>query len=122
MITRILDKTVYFGFLILDALATAIGFLLRHTLWRPQPDAITEGTIALSSTTLRPSEPPALLRYGSAVVLTLLALLLTRLLGPLSAVEPFMFFFAAVLFSAWCGGLGPALLCIFLSEVTVNYY
>ena len=63
-------------------------------------------------------------RYGVAVWLGLLALLLTLLLQqPMqqNPQSPFLLFFAAVLVSAWYGGLGPALLTIVLSVVACYY-
>src|SRR2546426_2427201 len=59
-------------------------------------------------------------RYGVAVWLGLLALLLTLLLQqPMqqNPQSPFLLFFAAVLVSAWYGGFGPAPLSIFFFVV-----
>ena len=64
-------------------------------------------------------EPPTLwtsvVRYGVAVLVVCLAAGLTLLLPPVATGTPFLFFFAAVILSAWYGGLGPALLTILLA-------
>jgi PAS domain S-box-containing protein len=62
------------------------------------------------------------LRYGTAVVAVLIALLLSQLLWPIVAPNPFVFFLAAVAISAWYGGLGPGLLATALAVMAVNYY
>ena len=62
------------------------------------------------------------LRYGVAVASVGAALLLSVLLRALVQENPFLLFFAAVVFSAWFGGAGPALLAIFLSAVAVSYF
>lgn len=57
-------------------------------------------------------------RYGVAVLAVAISLLLRLLLTPLLAEQaPFLLFFIAVIFSAWYGGRGPALLTIALSAV-----
>lgn len=69
--------------------------------------------------------PSPLRRYGVAVWLSLLALLLTLLLQqPMqqNSPSPFLLFFAAVIVSAWYGGLGPALLTTALSVVVSDYF
>src|SRR5262245_33759722 len=48
--------------------------------------------------------------YGLALLTVGLAVLLTLVGGPLSQEIPLLFFFVAVLLSAWYGGLGPGLL------------
>ncbi len=48
--------------------------------------------------------------YGMALLMVLLAVLVTLTTWPLTHETPLLFFFVAVLFSAWYGGLGPGLL------------
>ena len=54
-------------------------------------------------------------RYSFAVLVVCLAGGLTSLLRPVTTGTPFLFFFAAVMGSAWYGGLGPSLLTILLA-------
>src|SRR5207249_10515319 len=64
-------------------------------------------------------------RYGVAVWLGLVALLLTLLLQQpfqQNPQSPFLLFFAAVMVSAYYGGLGPALLTTALSVLAGNYF
>lgn len=58
-------------------------------------------------------------RYGCAVLLVTLALLLMLALPPIRMGTPFLFFFLAVAVSTWVGGLGPGLLAIGLSALCV---
>ncbi len=64
---------------------------------------------------------PALLRYGSAVLITALAVLIRI---PLSLVlgsgVPFILFFPTVTLAAWYGGLGPGLLATGLSALAAT--
>lgn len=60
-----------------------------------------------------PSSPTR--RYGVAVVSSLLALWVTLLLTPFLGQSVFSLFFAAVMLSAWYGGLGPSLVAAGLS-------
>jgi two-component system, chemotaxis family, CheB/CheR fusion protein len=59
-------------------------------------------------------------RYGCAVLLVALALLLNSI--PVAQSLPFIFFFAAVTVSAKMCGFGPALLATALSTVTADYF
>jgi PAS domain S-box-containing protein len=88
-----------------------------------------EGQGPLPSSAPRPSDrgPQHLrvlaLRYGSAVLSVLLATILRQALNPVfKDKSPFMFHFLAVLFMAWYGGLGPALLTILLGALAGAYY
>ena len=67
-----------------------------------------------------------LLRYGGAVLIVGLALLLQIILIPWFGVEPdaspFMMFFAAVIVAAYVGGLGPGLLATALSALASNLF
>ena len=64
-----------------------------------------------------------LLRYGSVLVATILATLLRMWLDPLLGDQvPFTVYFAAIMFVAWYGGLGPSLLAIILSVLMGSYF
>src|SRR5258707_10315179 len=68
------------------------------------------------------SRSPAL-RYGGAVALVALALVLKLLLAPqFGAATPFLLFYSSIFFSAWFGGLGPGLLATGLAALVVNYF
>jgi signal transduction histidine kinase len=62
------------------------------------------------------------LRYGAAIGAVSLALLMT--LGLRLVIQPtvYSFFFAAVIVSAWYGGLGPGLLATFSSALFLDYF
>ncbi len=63
-----------------------------------------------------------LLRYGTALVATVLATLLRQLLDPLlERSAPFSIYYAAVMFAAWYGGLGPALLALVSGALLADY-
>ena len=66
--------------------------------------------------------PRHLLRYGLAVVSVGLALLVTKLLGRVIEDTPSAFFFAAVMISAWYGGLWPGILASLLSTLVLDYF
>jgi len=55
--------------------------------------------------------------YSIAVLVVVVAGGLTALLPAVAEGTPFLFFFAAVMVSAWYGGLGPSLLTILLAAV-----
>ena len=78
-------------------------------------------TEPISKGKLRP-----LLDYGIAVLAVGLALLLQFVLTPVVGGDPdsspFMLFFAAVMISAWFGGLGAGLLATVLSALLGNYF
>jgi PAS domain S-box-containing protein len=63
----------------------------------------------------------AFFRYGLAIGVVVLALLLTLWAMPIRTGTPFIFFFLAVTLSALYGGLGPALVTIALSAFLVNW-
>lgn len=63
----------------------------------------------------------AALRYGAAVITSAAALLISELLRPIVAPNPFIFFFASIAFSSSYGGLGPGLLATALAVLGVNY-
>ncbi len=63
-----------------------------------------------------------LLHYGVALVSVALALRTTLLLSPYVTPTPGALFFAAVMVSAWYGGLGPGLLATVLSTLAINYF
>jgi PAS domain S-box-containing protein len=62
-------------------------------------------------------------RYGAAVLGVLLAVGLRTLLVPvLHAQVPFITFFPAIVFAAWVGGLGPALLALGCSLMAAPFF
>jgi PAS domain S-box-containing protein len=64
-----------------------------------------------------------LLRYGTATVSVVLAVLVRRLLDPALGDEfPFTTLFFAVTLSAWYGGFGPALLAVSLGAFSSAYF
>ena len=64
-----------------------------------------------------------LLRYGIALLVVALALLLKLLLEPVILQEtPFLLVFAAVIVSAWYGGLGPGLLATVVAGLATDYF
>lgn len=63
-----------------------------------------------------------LFRYGTSIIIVILALILTHLLSPLKNQTPFPLFFAAVMLSTWYGGLGPGLLATGLSAIVIDYF
>ncbi|CAA9272115.1 MAG: hypothetical protein AVDCRST_MAG93-2683, partial [uncultured Chloroflexia bacterium] len=66
--------------------------------------------------------PRLTLRYGVALLLNMLALLLTWLLLPFVERSLFIFFFAAVAINAWYAGFVPALLTVVFGVLTVGYF
>jgi len=62
------------------------------------------------------------LRYAVAIVTVALALALTSLLGPSLDPEVSSLFLAAVMVSAWYGGLGPGLLATALAVVFIETF
>jgi PAS domain S-box-containing protein len=63
-----------------------------------------------------------ILSYGCAVTAVGLALLLTQLIRPLIEPSIFPLFFAAVMVSAWYGGLGPGVLATILTVFIIDYF
>jgi signal transduction histidine kinase len=66
-------------------------------------------------------DPSAAARYAVALAAWTVGLGVTLALEPYLARALFLFFWPAVLFSAWYGGFGPALLVSVLSTLAVNY-
>lgn len=64
----------------------------------------------------------AALRYGSVVVSTVLALLLSLALDPFLETSSFSLFLAAVAFSAWYGGMAPGLLATAIGALASSYF
>jgi PAS domain S-box-containing protein len=61
-------------------------------------------------------------RYGFAILATLVSLAITMPLVGIVQRSVFIFFWPAVVAVAWFGGLGPALLCTFLSVALVDFF
>lgn len=59
-------------------------------------------------------------RYSLAVVSVAAALVITRSLQQYTDITPL--FYAAIVISAWFGGMGPGLLAVILSELAIDYY
>jgi C4-dicarboxylate-specific signal transduction histidine kinase len=59
-------------------------------------------------------------RYGLAVVTVGVALLITKSLEQYTDITPL--FYAAIVVSAWFGGMGPGLLAVALATVAIDYY
>ncbi|HWF89981.1 MAG TPA: ATP-binding protein [Pyrinomonadaceae bacterium] len=59
-------------------------------------------------------------RYGLAVAAVAVALLITRSLEKYTDITPL--FYAAIVISAWFGGIGPGLLAVVLAELSIDYY
>ena len=71
----------------------------------------------MSSNLLRRSTP-----YAVAIAATSLAILLSLWLQPYLVRAIGAFFYVAVLFSTWYGGLGPGAMTVVLSTLAINYY
>jgi PAS domain S-box-containing protein len=67
-------------------------------------------------------EPSLLARYGVALLVSALALLLTWLLQPFMQRNLFLWFFAAIVIGAWYGGLGPAVLVTAIASIGIGYF
>jgi len=66
-------------------------------------------------------EPPVALRYAAALALSGAALGLSLLLPDFVSTNVFIFFFAAIIVTAWYGGRGPALLVTGLAIPLVSW-
>ncbi|MDC4227139.1 MAG: DUF4118 domain-containing protein, partial [Candidatus Manganitrophus sp.] len=64
-----------------------------------------------------------LLKYPASFLFISAALTIQLLLDPiLGKGTPFLFFFGAVMLSAWHGGLGPGVLATLLGAVLANFF
>lgn len=64
-----------------------------------------------------------LLRYGIAALAVGIAVLLKVLLEPVIVQEtPFLLILAAIMVSAWCGGLGPGLAATGVAVLVIDYF
>lgn len=72
----------------------------------------------LLSQVWRRSQPVS---YLLAILLTGISVFLKLIFLPPGTGAPALFLFAAIILSAWLGGLGPGLLAAFLSALTFNY-
>ena len=59
-------------------------------------------------------------RYCLAVLTVAVALLITRSLQSYTDITPL--FYAAIVLTAWFGGMGPGLLAVVLAELSIDYY
>ncbi len=69
----------------------------------------------------REKDHPAVLRFGLAIILCLLALSLKMLLDPVLADLPFILFYSAILMSSWYGGFWPGIVATILSA-SLSYF
>ncbi|MEO7368453.1 MAG: histidine kinase dimerization/phospho-acceptor domain-containing protein, partial [Gemmatimonadaceae bacterium] len=90
---------------------TQTAFVTGHT--NPESDAAPNTVVRLRSVPTR---------YGFALLCTLISLGITLMLVSIVPRSVFIFFWPAVIATAWFGGLGPALLCAFLSVTLVDYF
>src|SRR5271157_2730474 len=66
---------------------------------------------------------PRWLRYGSALVSVALATFACLLLDPFLSAHPYyLWYVCALLFTLWYGGVGPALLYLFLGPVALAFF
>lgn len=59
-------------------------------------------------------------RYGLAVLTVVVALLITKSLEQYTDITPL--FYAAIVISAWFGGMGPGLLAVAISTLAIDFY
>ena len=59
-------------------------------------------------------------RYGLAVLTVAVALVITKSLEEYTDITPL--FYAAIVVSAWFGGMGPGLLAVALAAIAIDYY
>lgn len=72
---------------------------------------------------LQPEEHTSLRRYAAAGIALLLAVILSETFEPAAKGDlHFIFFFPAVIFSAWYGGLGPGVLCMTLGAAASAWH
>ncbi|HVF39685.1 MAG TPA: ATP-binding protein [Gemmatimonadaceae bacterium] len=76
----------------------------------------------LNPAALPPRRPNVFARYGVAIAASAAALGLTYILLPSIQTTIFVFFFGAVVISAWYGGRGAGVLAAVLAVVLVNYF
>lgn len=75
-----------------------------------QSALLPSGAAPVRIAVVRREPPSPVLRYGVAVIATLVALLVKLALGSTILPSVYTTFFAAILVSAWVGGLGPGIL------------
>lgn len=68
------------------------------------------------------SQTPRIVQYMMAIIVALVALSLSLVLRAVTHQSPFLFYVAAVTFSAWYGGLGPGLLTTLISVLFADYF
>ncbi len=84
-------------------------------MWKTQQ--ITRGFSTLRQHTIRRGSG-----YLYTLVFILVAFGLTVLFGDVIADSRYLFYWAAIIFSAWLGGLGPGLLATLLTMILTNLY
>ncbi|MEQ8671644.1 MAG: PAS domain S-box protein [Aggregatilineales bacterium] len=71
---------------------------------------------------MRSHNPPTIFHYVNSVLITVIALALTAAFWDIMRDTPFLFFIAAVVLSAWYGGLWAGLLSGILSILLADYF
>ena len=76
-----------------------------------------------SNLPLRWPKPPMISHYAMAVLSVVMAIIAVELITRLLHAEPIASsMLCAVIFAAWVGGFGPALLAIILALLAFHYY
>jgi len=88
----------------------------------PDPSSSPRPTATHVVPVIIPAERPALIRYGVAVGVTLLALGVTLPIASLLQRVILIIFWPAVIGSAWFGGAGPGVVASVLSIALANYF
>ena len=84
--------------------------------------ATTKQALSLWFSQMLPDRRPRLLRYSMAITSVVAALAVAMLLPYRADPSHFTLFFAAVMLSAWYGGLGAGLIATVLSALSLDYF
>jgi PAS domain S-box-containing protein len=79
-------------------------------------------SVAHVATAPRNVSEPATVRYGVALVVVAVSVLMSVWLEPFSHTTPFLFLYPAVLLAAWFGGLGPGLFATAVASLAAHYF
>src|ERR1700755_293754 len=74
----------------------------------------------LSADYLRRRSKRAIWQYGLAVISVAAALVITSPMESYTDVTPL--FYAAIIITAWFGGMGPGILAVVLASLAIDYY
>lgn len=87
-----------------------------------RPSDTRDASSRIASFLPPPIHPPAALAYGLSVLSIIIATVGRLWLDPVLGDQlPYATYFLAVMFAAWHGGIGPALLSIVLGSLLANY-